>query len=66
MNDINYCSAREMLEALKAKRISARELLDAHVARNQQLHKQLNAVIDTDIHRGSVWWYVARYCSNRT
>src|ERR1043166_10273445 len=33
MTAITYASARDMLAKLKAKKISARELLDAHVAR---------------------------------
>ena len=46
-----YATAREMLGDLKAKRVSARELLQAHLARNDQLAKRLNAVIDTDLSR---------------
>jgi amidase len=46
-----YATAREMLRALAAKDISARELLDAHLARNDGLHTKLNAVIETDIAR---------------
>lgn len=46
-----YRTARDMLADLAAKKISARELLDAHLARNDALHKKLNAVIETDIAR---------------
>ncbi len=46
-----YRTAREMLADLVAKKISARELLDAHLARNDALHKKLNAVVETDITR---------------
>lgn len=46
-----YRTAREMLSDLQAKKISARELLDAHLATNDALHKKLNAVIETDIPR---------------
>jgi amidase len=46
-----YRTARDMLSDLAAKKISARELLDAHLARNDALHKKLNAVIETDIPR---------------
>jgi amidase len=38
-----------MLADLAKKRISARELLDLHVARNDALHGKLNAVIETDL-----------------
>ena len=44
-------SARDMEKALAEKRISARELLDAHMARNDALHAQLNAVVATDRER---------------
>jgi amidase len=46
-----YRTAREMLADLSAKKISARELLDAHLSRNEALHKRLNAIIETDIAR---------------
>lgn len=44
-----YGSARAMAADLRSKKISARELLDAHVARNEKLHKSLNAVVATDL-----------------
>jgi amidase len=40
-----------MLADLTAKRISARELLDAHVARNARLAKSINAVTVSDLDR---------------
>jgi len=40
-----------MLADLAAKKISARELLDAHMARNAALHGKLNAVVTTDPER---------------
>jgi amidase len=46
-----YRSATAMLADLAAKRVSARELLDAHVARNDALHAKLNMVIARDIER---------------
>ena len=46
-----YATAREMLADLKAKRVSARELLDAHVDRNDEIEARINAVIATDIPR---------------
>ncbi len=46
-----YATAREMLAELNAKRISARELLDAHVARNDALAPTLNAVVARDLER---------------
>jgi amidase len=46
-----YATAREMLADLAAKRISARELLERHVARNAALHGKLNAVVASDLDR---------------
>ena len=51
MTDL-YATARQMLADLNAaKRISARELLDAHAARNDALAKSINAVTVTDLDR---------------
>lgn len=44
-------TARQMLADLQAKKISARELLELHLAKNDTLHKTLNAVVATDIPR---------------
>jgi amidase len=46
-----YATARAMLADLKAKKVSARELLDAHLAQNDRVAKAVNAVIETDISR---------------
>ncbi|HUO87709.1 MAG TPA: amidase family protein [Rhizomicrobium sp.] len=46
-----YATARSMLADLRTRKISARELLDAHVARNDRIAKSINAVIETDIAR---------------
>ncbi|HEY1710899.1 MAG TPA: amidase family protein [Rhizomicrobium sp.] len=46
-----YATARAMLADLKTKQVSARELLNAHLARNDEVHKQINAVVETDIAR---------------
>src|SRR5580698_9652189 len=51
MDNVLYRTAREMIADLDAKKISARELLDAHVARKDALHKTLNAVVTTDLER---------------
>lgn len=44
-----YATARKMLSDLAAKKVSARELLDMHVARNDALHGKLNAVVEKDL-----------------
>ncbi len=46
-----YLTAHEMLGDLEARRVSARELLEFEVARNEQVAKALNAVVATDIPR---------------
>ena len=46
-----YATARAMLADLKAGKVSARALLDAHLARNDAIAKTINAVIATDIAR---------------
>jgi amidase len=44
-----YATARQMLADLAARKISARELLDLHVARNDAVGGKLNAVVETDL-----------------
>ena len=51
MAGLHYRTARDMLADLAAKRISARELLDLHVARNAELASKLNAVVVMDLER---------------
>ncbi|MEI9996190.1 MAG: amidase family protein [Rhizomicrobium sp.] len=46
-----YATARTMLADLTAKKVSARELLAAHLARNAQVAATINAVVETDIAR---------------
>jgi amidase len=46
-----YATARDMLADLKAKRVSARELLDAHAARGEMLAGTINAVTEYDLER---------------
>jgi amidase len=46
-----YATARLMLADLKAKKVSAREMLAAHIAQNDRIAKKINAVIETDIPR---------------
>jgi len=46
-----FASATEMLAALRARRVSAVELLDLHVRRIERLNPPLNAVVEPDIER---------------
>ena len=49
--DITLASAVDQLAALNDRSISAVELLDAHVARHEQLHASINAVVTLDLDR---------------
>src|SRR5258706_1109792 len=44
-------TARALLDDLGARRVSARELLDAHVARNDAVHPTVNAAVAVDVGR---------------
>ncbi len=46
-----FASAGEMLAALRAKRLSAGELLDLHVRRIERFDPQLNAIVERDFER---------------
>lgn len=49
--DLHYRSATDMLADLRARHVSAVELLDAHVSRNEAIHATVNAVVATDLER---------------
>ena len=51
MSDLLKLDATDQLSALAARRVSALELLDASLSRQQQVHGQLNAVIATSLER---------------
>ncbi|MGH3516603.1 MAG: amidase family protein [Haloechinothrix sp.] len=51
MADLVYQSAQELIDHLGAGRISARELLDAHVQRHVAVHADINAVVAVDLDR---------------
>jgi amidase len=46
-----YATARAMIADLRARKISARELLDAHLARNERVTGAINAVVASDVAR---------------
>src|ERR1044072_3846059 len=49
MSDISVAStAREQADAVRRKEISARELLDLHLARIAERNPQLNAIVSLD------------------
>lgn len=50
-DDLHYRSATDMLADLRARRVSAVELLDAHVGRNEAIHAKVNAVVASDLER---------------
>ena len=52
MSEILKSDATEMLAALAARKVSALELLEASLSRQQTLHGRLNAVVATSLERG--------------
>ena len=48
MNDPCFLSLCEMAEAIRARKISSVELIDAHIARIERLNPKLNAYVHTD------------------
>jgi Asp-tRNA(Asn)/Glu-tRNA(Gln) amidotransferase A subunit family amidase len=48
MSDLNFLGAVEMAEGVRAGKISPVELVDAHIARIEQLNPKLNAFVHTD------------------
>ena len=51
MNDLNFLTAVEMAEGVRRGKISPVELVDAHIARIEQLNPKLNAFVHTDFAR---------------
>jgi amidase len=52
MPDIHvYSTAREMAAAVAAKEISARELLELHLVRIEQVNAHVNAIVSMDVER---------------
>lgn len=49
--DLVYRTARELVGDLAARRVSARELLEVHVRREEALRSELNIVVDRDLRR---------------
>ena len=48
MTDLPFRSALDLAAAIRAKRVGARELLEAHIARVERLDPRLNAVVVRD------------------
>ena len=48
MTELNFLSAGEMAEGVRAGRFSPVELVDAHIARIEQLNPKLNAFVHLD------------------
>ena len=46
-----FVTATEMLAALRARRVSAVELLDLHVGRIARFNPSLNAIVEPDFER---------------
>ena len=45
MNDIIYASAKSMAQAIRNKEVSAVELVEAHLARIEEVNPAINAVV---------------------
>ena len=50
MTDPNFASLCEMADAIRNRKISSAELVDAHIARIEQLNPRLNAYVHTHFH----------------
>ena len=48
MSDLTYLPAAEMARLIRSRRISPVELLEAHLERAENLHPQLNAIVQLD------------------
>ena len=51
MSDLNFLTAVEMAEGIRAGKFSAVELVDAHIARIEKLNPALNAFVRADFER---------------
>lgn len=51
MSDVHFLSLCEMAEAMRDRKLSSRELVDAHISRIEQVNPALNAFIHTDFDR---------------
>ena len=51
MSDVAFRSATELVQALKAKEVSSRELLEIYLARIERLNPSINAVVTLDAER---------------
>jgi Asp-tRNA(Asn)/Glu-tRNA(Gln) amidotransferase A subunit family amidase len=51
MSELNFLTAGEMAEGVRDGRISPVELVDAHIARIEQVNPKLNAFVHTDFER---------------
>jgi amidase len=51
MDEIYYWSASELAEAIRSKKLSSREVVEAHLRRIQEVNPQLNAVVRTTAER---------------
>jgi amidase len=46
-------TAREMAAAVRARQVSARELLEMHLARIEERNPELNAIVSLDVDRAT-------------
>jgi amidase len=53
-NDICFYDATELASLIRSKKISAREVLEAHLARIDNVNPQVNAIVTMDAERALV------------
>ena len=49
MDEIVYWSARQLAEAIRTKRLSSQEVVDAHLRRIEEVNPKLNAVVQLTV-----------------
>ena len=60
MNEIIYASARTMARAIQDKEVSAVELVEAHLARIEEVNPTINAVVKLAAERARADWRLKR------
>ena len=53
-DDICFYDASELAELIRSKKISAREILEAHLARIDKINPQVNAIVTMDAEQALV------------
>jgi len=51
MSDITFCSATELMTAIRQREIDSRELLGHYLSRVERYNPELNAIVALDVER---------------